>query len=166
VKYFFDSSGIVKRYIPETGTVWVKSIIRKTLRTDLYVSQITGAEVIAAFAKRLRVGDITLFQLFLLIKFFFLKEKFGYNKAVRAFERHFRLKYTRLDVTPAVIRRAMDLAKVHPLRGYDAVQLASALNLKDVLQKLGNSLIFVSADEALCDAARAESLSVDNPNDY
>jgi hypothetical protein len=49
---------------------------------------------------------------------------------------------------------------------HDAVQLASALNLKDVLQKLGNSLIFVSADEALCDAARAESLSVNNPNDY
>ena len=151
MKYFFDSSGIVKRYIPETGTAWVKSIIRKTPRTDLYVSQITGAEVIAAFAKRLRAGDIT---------------HVNYNKAVKAFERHFRRKYTRLDVTPAVVRRAMDLAKVNPLRGYDAVQLASALNLKDVLQKLGASLIFVSADETLCDAARAVGLSVDNPNDY
>jgi len=53
------------------------------------------------------------------------------------------------------------------LRGYDAVQLATALaaNRKRLNDGLG-ALIFVSADDELNTAAKAEGLSVENPNDY
>jgi predicted nucleic acid-binding protein len=68
-------------------------------------------------------------------------------------------------VTDAVIANAMQLAKCHPLRGYDSVQLASALLLKRRLHQMGQpDLIFISADANLCQIAALEGLHVENPN--
>ena len=53
----------------------------------------------------------------------------------------------------------------HPLRAYDAVQLASALIVNRALQAAHLApLIFLSADGHLNTAATAEGLAVDNPN--
>jgi hypothetical protein len=53
------------------------------------------------------------------------------------------------------------LAKVHSLRGYDAVQLASALEVENELTSLNlPNLIFVSADNELNNAAKSEGLTV------
>jgi uncharacterized protein len=61
----------------------------------------------------------------------------------------------------------MDLAERHGLRGYDAVQLASAITIKDVQAALGLPIsVFVSADKRLNAAASAEGLIVENPNDH
>ena len=61
----------------------------------------------------------------------------------------------------------MGLTRQHRLRGYDAVQLATALTLRDSLRKRGiTDLTFVSADEDLCQAAAAEGLLTENPNHY
>jgi predicted nucleic acid-binding protein len=53
------------------------------------------------------------------------------------------------------------------LRGYDAVQLATALetNRKRLSDGL-SALVFVSADAELNNAAQAEGLEVENPNNY
>lgn len=56
---FFDSSGLVKRYIAETGTAWVQALVDPTTGHDRVVAQITGAEMIAAVTRRLRRGDTT-----------------------------------------------------------------------------------------------------------
>ena len=74
MKRFFDSSALVKRYIPEIGTARVQSTLRATPRSDSYIAYITGPEIMAAFARRLRMGDIT---------------HADYNMATTAFERHF-----------------------------------------------------------------------------
>ena len=61
----------------------------------------------------------------------------------------------------------MKLATKHALRGYDAVQLASALEAND--ERLANGLqplILVSADTKLNTAAQAEGLVVQNLNNY
>jgi len=53
------------------------------------------------------------------------------------------------------------------LRGYDAVQLAAALEAND--ERLANALTpltLVSADTELNTAAQAEGLNVENPNNY
>jgi phosphoheptose isomerase len=55
----------------------------------------------------------------------------------------------------------------HPLRGYDAMHLATALAVRQSLQRQGlPTLIFISADDNLNTAASAEGLAVDNPNDH
>ena len=62
---------------------------------------------------------------------------------------------------------AEDLLTVHPLRTYDAVQLASALESNIRLVATGLSpLIFVSADIRLLVAAATEGLMTEAPNAY
>jgi predicted nucleic acid-binding protein len=52
-----------------------------------------------------------------------------------------------------VVWRAAALAEVHALRGYDAVHLASALDV-------GEAAYFVTSDRQLANAARAEGFPV------
>ena len=59
------------------------------------------------------------------------------------------------------------LTQNHRLRGYDAVQLATAMAADQTF--LGAGLLpvtFVAADSDLLAAAQAEGLSTDNPNLY
>jgi len=61
----------------------------------------------------------------------------------------------------------MDLTHKHPLRGFDAIQLATALILEDDLKRSGlPGITFVCADKNLCNAAKAEGLTTENPNNY
>jgi len=61
----------------------------------------------------------------------------------------------------------MALAEAHGLRGYDAVQLAAALEL-NMLYKAGGlpPILFISADTQLNAAAITEGLLVDDPNTH
>lgn len=70
-----------------------------------------------------------------------------------------------LRLTDSAVFEAMRLSEAHGLRGYDAIQLAVALELGNKLS-LNNfsSIIFVSADDDLSEAALAEGLTVENPN--
>ena len=66
-----------------------------------------------------------------------------------------------------VINIGLDLAKQYPLRGYDAVQLASALflNRLRIVESL-SPIVFLSADERVNKVALAEGLLVENPNNH
>ncbi len=64
-----------------------------------------------------------------------------------------------------VLNRAATLCRKHPLRAYDAVQLAAALTHRD--DDLAAGLLaptFVCADAILLNAAAAEGLPIENPN--
>src|SRR3954454_11796745 len=73
--------------------------------------------------------------------------------------------YRVLDVTGELIERAMDLAELSNLRGYDAVQLAAAdlINAQFVALQYP-PITFVSADANLNTAAQALGLLIENPN--
>ena len=58
------------------------------------------------------------------------------------------------------------LTQRHPLKAYDAVQLAVALRQNRALATVKQSLIFVSGDKTLLAAAKAEGLDIDNPFDH
>lgn len=61
--------------------------------------------------------------------------------------------YLLVELQQEVIQLARDLIKRHPLRGFDAIHLASALRLKT---ELDEELSFIAADEKLLGAASAE----------
>ncbi len=150
--YFFDSSGLVKRYIAEAGSAWVQSLCTPDANNTLYISRITGAEVIAALYRRQRMGDL-------------LAE--DAQAVSRQFRKDFRQAYRVIEVTPEIVEQAMDLAETRAVRGYDAVQLATALYLHRIRCELGlPPLVFVSADEDLNTVAEAEGLHTENPNHY
>ncbi|MFN8496914.1 MAG: type II toxin-antitoxin system VapC family toxin [Anaerolineae bacterium] len=66
-----------------------------------------------------------------------------------------------------VVDRAMELTQKHRLRGYDAVQLAAALDVQATVRAAGPfTMTFLTADEDLSAAALAEGLTADNPNHH
>jgi len=148
--HFLDSSGLVKRYIREAGTGWVRYVCATAALDGLYIAQIAGVETVAAVARRVRQGATTP----------------GDGAAAIATLKHQLISdYAIVGITDALLQRAMDLVEKHGLRGYDAVQLASALQVKALRQASGlSSLAFVSADAHLNAAAAAEGLAVDDPN--
>jgi uncharacterized protein len=148
--YFFDSSAIVKRYVEETGTDWVVGITNPEEGESIYVARLTGAEVVSAIARRGRGGDIS---------------QDDVTRAIADFRYDFARAYHVLEITSALITRAMSLAENHALRGYDAVQLAAVLEVNDRCLDLSiPAPTLVSADKALNAAAGAEGLVVDDPN--
>jgi uncharacterized protein len=71
------------------------------------------------------------------------------------------------EITPALVNDAMTLANTHRLRAYDAVQLATALDLhKDWSANRLGAFVFISADRALNTAAMPEGLTVEDPNSH
>lgn len=150
--FFLDSSGLVKRYSVEAGTAWLFGVVRPSANNSLYLARITGVEIISTLSRKIRGGRLTQNQA---------------DKAGRRFEREFLNRYSIIEVSPQIVFEAMNLAKIHFLRGYDAVQLAAALQVHRRRKSLNLSpLIFVSADNDLNAAAAAENLTVENPNNY
>lgn len=150
--YFFDSSGIVKNYITESGSNWVKSIFNSTATNVIYAVSIAEVEVISAFARRLKSGTLTVNQA---------------NAAAAQFKYDFMNDLRVAAVEPVLLRRAVSLAEKYALRGYDAIQLSAALGVSAHINSIkSGAFIFVSADNELNSAAGAEGLTVENPNNY
>jgi uncharacterized protein len=150
--YFFDTSGLMKAFVNEIGSAWVRNTIGANPPHLIYVAEITEVEPIAALSRRLKGKSITLaeFQL-------------GELKLNRNLQNHFLVTQTNSDI----IKSAVQLAKNYCLRGYDAVQLASAIQVENELISLNlPNLIFVSSDNELNNAANSEGLKVENPNNY
>jgi hypothetical protein len=60
--YFLDTSAVVKRYVQETGTAWIKALADQATGHFLYVDRITDVEMTAAIARRRRLGSLTIAQ--------------------------------------------------------------------------------------------------------
>ena len=56
--YFCDSSAIVKRYLQETGTAWVRRLTRRGNPDPIYLARIAAVEVTSAVARRRRGGQL------------------------------------------------------------------------------------------------------------
>lgn len=89
------------------------------------------------------------------------------NRIIDRFQSLTRQTYLVVLVNRAVYVRAAQLCRQHPLRAYDAIQLACALTKRDDDRKARlPDLTFVCADSALLIVATAEGLAVENPNEH
>ena len=139
--HFFDTSAFVKRYMREPGSDAVRASFRA--RTAA-VARITEAEAFAAIARAHRERGLPVSQR---------------DRILDRIEEDIR-ELTVVEMRAATIGSVRALVTRHPLRAYDAVQLASAL----VLHRAGSAVTFWSADTRLCDAARAEGLRATTPS--
>ena len=148
--YYLDTSAISKRYVRESGTRWLRALTDPAAGHSLLTARITMVEMYSALARRKREGTVPAAEC---------------DTAAHAFTAHSNTDYEFIELDLDVVIAAHQLLERHPLRAYDAVQLASALLPNQALQR-GNlaSLIFVSADERLNAAAAIERLTIDNPN--
>lgn len=150
--FFFDSSATVKRYVRESGTNWTIALFRNSNQNSFYTARITLAEVVSAFSRRLKNQSLSPSQT---------------SKAKMRFRRTFQRKIFKIEIDAILVERAADLAEKYALRGYDSIQLAAALTANDARLSIGaTALTFVCADDKLNDAAKAEGLAVENPNNY
>jgi len=149
--YYLDSSSLIKIYIDETGSEWMRAVRERAASDETLTCEISGAEVFAAFHRRFRAGDLTGEELQIACHLF--------KQDVDGF-------FTRLPVTKGIVDSSMTLIQKYPLRGYDAIQLTTALSFFNELSQVNGELLnFVSADKILNDAARSEGLTVINPSE-
>ncbi len=150
--FFCDSSAIVKRYVNEIGSNFVDNLANLKSGNVVLLARITRVEVAAAIARRLKIGSISAGDA---------------QNALAAFQHDLTNNYFTVEITPILLSAAMSLATKHSLRGYDAVQLAAALEANDERIASGLApLTIVSADVDLNNAAQVESLHIENPNQY
>ena len=146
--FYWDSSVVVKRYLDESGSAWVRMLAANPENTFL-TTEMSIVEASAAIAIAIRVGRLTKRQ--------------GQN-AYRDFANDVSTDvYQLLAVTRPLIDRAALLPQIHPLKGYDAVHLATGLEAARNLADQGIRLVFVSGDDQMLRAAEAEGLTTDNP---
>jgi uncharacterized protein len=118
----------------------------------LYTTILSRIEVVAALARRMRTGEL---------------DQQSFELQSTQFEENFGDFFTPLTVSKSIIDAASQLLRKHNLRGYDALQLASAVEMNRLLLTSGISgLIFVSADDQLNAVATAEGIPVENPNHH
>jgi uncharacterized protein len=136
---YLDTSALVKLYAQEAGT----DVVRQALAEShlIATSQISYVEARSALARKERSGEITRNDL---------------RRWRREFERDW-IRLHRLPVGEVLIRKAGNLAETHALRALDALHLATAGSLQDVL---GVVVTFACFDGALNDAAEACGLEL------
>jgi predicted nucleic acid-binding protein len=150
--YFFDSSALAKRYVAEPGTTWVQWLADPAAGNNVYAARITLVELVSAITRRKRNGDLT---------------PTAAAAAISDLRADFASDYQVIEVTTALIAQAEALAEKHALRGYDAVQLAAALQVNTAYVAAGQPPItLISADLDLNGAGLAEGLMVDDPNTH
>jgi len=141
MKYYFDTSAIVKRYHREKGTERVDEIIDRD--SEIYVSTIAIAETISAFTRLNNQGVIN--------------DK-KYRRITEIFFSDIENRYVPVPISDELIIATIEMIEKHNLRTLDAIHLAVAMDIcpeKDC--------IFVSADKKLLQAAKDEGFEILNP---
>lgn len=134
---YLDTSSLVKLYVAEAGSPAVR---RSVAEADVVATSVVAyPEARSAFARLAREGHLTAKKL-ASVRSAFLRDWDSFLK-IRAFKR--------------VYERAGELTEEHGLRGFDALHLASFLEL--AAQVEGQEKVAFSAfDERLNAAAAAE----------
>ncbi|UCG23217.1 MAG: type II toxin-antitoxin system VapC family toxin [Chloroflexota bacterium] len=134
---YLDASALVKRYVMESGSPAVAEAISSA--DVVGTSVISRAETVAALAKAVRVKALP------------------HDEAAAAVQlvRADWSKLVRVQATETLIARADVLAWEMGLRGYDAVQLASALTWRDSMEV---DVVMGTYDRQLWRAAQSQGL--------
>ena len=153
---YLDSSALFKRYQNEPGTEALNAKLRQEAKglRSVFTSVLTYAEIHAAFARRAREKLLSAEE----------------AAAVQGeFDTDWVLSISPIDLATGVLVSVRDLVRSFPLRGADAIHLASALWLRDMsrlgmkVDQYAGPVVFVSSDKQLAKAAAKSHLEVFNP---
>ena len=143
---YLDTSALIKLYVEEEGTERVVAITDDFDGVQVIILDITPLEARSAVRRRQREGDIS---------------GADADRILDRIEDDTSSSFLVQPSTSAVIEGAARLIDRHPLRAYDALQLAGCLVIRDIVP---GPLTFVCADVRLCGAAELEGLTVLNPS--
>ncbi len=142
--WFADTSALIKRYVREPGSDWLRTDV---VKYEIIISHITPIEIMAALGRRFRQGVIS---------------RFAFYQARRMFLLHLDAEqYHVINLEQPIVDEAIRLTFHQGLRAYDAAQLATALETCKIRDR--NRFVFLTSDAALEMVAQAEGLLTDNP---
>jgi len=139
---YLDSSALVKRYVKEPGSREMKRLFGGG--EALLVSAIGWAECLAALSRKRHDGTLSVRS---------------HDRACEALSDEWK-SMNEIAVTSEIHQSVRDLLSQTPLRGMDAIHLASALWAE---RRLEESLPFYCSDRKLAAAARALGFAVVDP---
>lgn len=153
---YIDSSALLKHYVHEAGTDVLDEKLNETSgqHRNIFVSVLGYAEILATFARRIRENHRLGRQIEL------LQEQF---------KNDWMFEITHVELNARVLLFVPRLVSSYPLKGSDAVHLASALWLRDALTlgvEFGHAnrrLTFATSDKQLKRAVLAEGLELLDP---
>lgn len=132
---YLDTSALVKRYFRESFSDDV--ILQWKAATEIVISSVAYAEALAAFYRKKREAG--------------LKEARA-RKILDAFRLDWN-SFIRVEVNGGLDEYLDRTLERYPLRGFDAIHLASAVLVRDGLKE---DMLFVCFDQVLSRAARQE----------
>ncbi len=142
---YLDTSALLKLYIAEEGTERVVNVAEEATAGRIVILDLTPVEARSAVRRREREGDIAAADAVLVL---------------RRIEDDTSALFLVQPSTSAVMEEAARLIDRHPLRAYDALQLAGCLVVREGMPE---AVTFVCADARLCEAATNEGLTTLNP---
>lgn len=149
---YLDSSALAKRYFLERGSKQLRERLNRGDR--VFTSELSFAEVHAAIARKYHERGIS---------------RKAYLRLRRIFLEDWLLALNRVEITVNTMTAIPDLLERYQLKGADAVHLAAAIWLRDVLtvgvSAAGDdaTLEFAVADARLSQTAARCGLRVFNP---
>ncbi len=142
---YLDTSALLKLYIEEDGADRVTHIVEDAEDGQVVILDLTKVEARSAIRRREREGDIS---------------GPDAERILRQIEDDASALFLVQPLTSAVMEEAARLIDRHPLRTYDALQLAGCLVVREATPE---PVTLVCADMCLCDAATNEGLTTLNP---
>ena len=134
---YLDTSALVKKYFKEAGSADIIALWKESIA--IATSSIAYAETMASFFRKKREADIS--------------EK-TINKTVDIFQKDWE-SFVRITATNDLNANIDRLIALHPLRGFDAIHLASALIVNE---RVPETFLFACFDRRLLKAAITEGL--------
>lgn len=144
MKYYFDSSALVKRYIAEEGRDSVNSLIEAGQLN--IVSRLAYPEVLSALNRRRPSFDAADDEV---------------SSRIEAFRDDWH-GFAVFDMNDETLGQLDYVIENHRLRGADSIHLSTALWIR---KTLASDVVFVASDKELLDAANKERFKTINPQD-
>ncbi len=136
---YLDTSALVKRYFREPFSDEV--VLRWKAATEIVISSVAYAEALASFYRKKRETG--------------LKEAVA-RKVIEAFRLDWK-SFIRIEVNEELDTYLDRALERYPLRGFDAIHLASAVLVREGLKE---DILFVCFDQVLARAARKEGFEI------
>ncbi len=129
MRYYFDTSALLKRYIKESGSDVIDDTIDKA--DEILVSPLTRIEAISALRRLLSEGKICITD---------------YKNIKSELDKDFK-DFTILPISQKTLNKAYQIVDAEDIRTLDAIQLATVIIASENIDKL------VAADQRLLSAA-------------
>lgn len=148
---YLDASALVKRFRQELGSDVVNDTIDRVSADNprrLFVSALTTLETLSILNRRRNEAHILLPDFIVSLR--------GVVREIKGFSHY-------LVIDDRFLISSVKYAIKHNINSADAVHLAVALSLRDVLRQSDDDLVCMTADKRLVRAARAEALTIIDP---